>query len=125
MGVPGDKMNVGDSANANVSGPTPKPVEEIKCNNCGVVLPPLDPSETKCPTGYLCKTCAGTDRAGDGAGLPKISPELTCSKYAFGTEHGMVDVSIPKAFEEKFQAKHHWELHHAIEALINGGPYVF
>ena len=34
--------------------------EEIKCNKCGKVLPPLEISEGKrCSTGYLCRSCFG------------------------------------------------------------------
>ena len=32
---------------------------EIKCNNCGKVLPELPPKAKRCPEGYLCRKCFG------------------------------------------------------------------
>ncbi len=63
MGVPGDKMQIGETISAGVSGPSPKPEEVIKCNACNKFLPPLEPSEKKCPDGYLCRTCLNLGRS--------------------------------------------------------------
>jgi hypothetical protein len=35
---------------------------DILCNKCKKKLPPLEPSEIKCPTGYLCRVCSGLDK---------------------------------------------------------------
>ena len=72
-----DKMEVGETVSAGVSGPTPKPVK------------------------------------------------IVCSTYSIGTKHGVVDVSLPQTLEEVFQRCFGMELHHAIEALIDGGPKAF
>lgn len=86
MGIPKDKLQVGDTVSVGVSGPTPKP----------------DMNE-----------------------LMGRTQKSTCSKYALGTECGMVDVSIPKALEKKFVTQYGWNLHEAIEQLIQNGPYSF
>jgi len=39
-----------------------KQSEEIKCNNCGIVLPPMEPGEGEpSKSGYLCRKCFGLD----------------------------------------------------------------
>lgn len=41
---------------------TNKQSEEIKCNKCGKVLPPMELGEGEpCESGYLCRKCFGLD----------------------------------------------------------------
>jgi hypothetical protein len=37
-------------------------LKDILCNGCKKKLPPLEPSEIKCPDGYLCRVCSGLDK---------------------------------------------------------------
>ena len=41
------------------------PIEMLKCNKCAKALPPLEPGESVCVSGYLCRECFQAQRKAD------------------------------------------------------------
>jgi hypothetical protein len=57
----------------------------LTCNACGKELPPLEPGESLCPDGYLCRTCFFTP--------PLPRPNLRLDKPAPASESEVAEVT--------------------------------